>query len=734
MPSAAPPSETAPACVAVSATFTAEPVRATLGFWFEQLGLESRVEFAPYNQVFQQLLDPASLLGQNRGVNLLLIRLDDWTRGGGPGRLEEVVAEFLIGLREAAARWHAPAIVALCPSSPGLLSHPEGSAAVARASATVASALEPLSGLHLVTSAELDVLYPVRDAHDPHADELGHVPYTPELFAALGTLLARRVAALRRPPCKLLVLDGDETLWRGVCAEDGPFGVWLDEDRRALQEFARAQRDTGMLLALCSKNEEEDVLDVFRSNPEMPLRIGDFAARRVDWSPKSENLASIAAELGLGLDSVVFVDDNETECAEVEASCPEVLTLALPREGVARFLRHVWAFDRPKATREDRERASLYAQNLERARLERRALSLEGFIEALDLQVRIAGTSPDELPRVAQLTQRTNQMNFTTVRRSEIDLRDLLRSGVVECLTVHVSDRFGGYGLVGAVLFRGGQLAPESRSAIRRGDALVIETFLLSCRALGKGVEHRMLARVAELACERGFVWLEAPFLRTARNRPALDFLRSIGGVREQPREGGLLFRLPARETAGLRYRPAAVSRDLAGTPERSAPGAAAAGSGDARAIDYGRIARRLSDPRRILEAVAHRQGTPDAAGQPAAAPRSPLERELVQLWSELLRTPRIGVHDGFFDLGGHSLLAVQLISRVRRLYAVDLSLELVYAGTFTVAELAKAIEVAQIEKRGVDDYAAALAEVESLSDEEARALLEREKAGSAGD
>ncbi len=569
--------------------------------------------------------------------------------------------------------------------------------------------------MHLVTTEELDRAYPVPDGHDPHADELGHVPYTPELFAALGTLVARRIAALCRPPRKVVVLDCDETLWKGVCAEDGPFGVTLDTEHRALQEFMRAQREAGMLLALCSKNEPEDVLDVFRSNPELPLRSDDFAGRRINWQPKSENLASLAQELGLGLDGFVFVDDNAAECAEVEASCPEVLALALPQQGVAAFLSHVWAFDRPGTTQEDRARAAMYAQNLERARLEKRVRGLEGFLEALRLEVGIAPVAADELARVAQLTQRTNQMNATTVRRSEIDLRDLLRSGA-ECLSVHVSDRFGSYGLVGVVLFHA------------TADALAVDTFLLSCRALGKGVEHRMMARLGELACERGKTWLEMRFVRTARNWPALDFLKTVAGEPELRPDGSQLFRIAATAAAETRPRSAPGSRAVDARLEEAGSVPAVRPAPSRGTFDDAHVARALRDPRAILEAVTARQEVGPSRAPVSGPPRTELERELVALWGEMLGAPRVGVHDSFFDLGGHSLLAVQLLSRVRQLYAVELSLELVYSGSFTVAELAKAIEVAQIEQAGAAEYAAALADVESLSDEEARALLESEK------
>jgi FkbH-like protein len=719
MPSAAQinPEPAAAAVVAVSATFTAEPIQETLTFWFDELSLPYRVEFAPYNQVFQQLLDPSSVLATNNGAaNVILLRFEDWTNGGGIDHLYQTVEQFAAGLAAAVANWRAPVIVAQCPCSPEFLSDAARLEAAQKMSSTLRTAIEPLSTVHLITPSELNLHYPVADYHDPHAEELGHVPYTPEYFAALGTMVARKLEALRRPAYKVIALDADYTLWHGVCAEDGPSGICLDPDRRALQDFMRAQKEAGVLLTMVSKNEDEDVVEAFRANPEMPLQLEDFIGRRVNWQPKSSNLVSLGDELCLGLDSFIFVDDNPTEIAEVQAHCPEVLALALPKENIARFLRHVWAFDRLKATREDRERSVMYTQNLERTRLEKKALSLQDFISALELDIRIQPALAEDLPRVAQLTQRTNQMNFTTIRRTEMDLRDLLRSGKAECLVVHLSDRFGSYGLVGVMLFG------------TRGDTLALDTLLLSCRALGKGVEHRMLARLGEIARERGLAFVDASFVQSARNRPALDLLRGIGAAYQTPSEGGLLFRFPSAALAAVAYKPNGLQTSVAADEKK--PASKPVNRSD---TDYTSIASSLWEPAAILERVQERREAAAPKRKANGAPRTDLERELVILWAELLGITGPGIHDNFFDLGGHSLLAVQLISRVRQAYDVDLSLELVYSGAFTIEALAQAIEVAQIEKAGADQYASLLAELETLSDEEVQHLLAQEQDGAAG-
>jgi len=693
--------------IVISATFSADAIETTLAFWMRELGFEYGIRMAPYNQVFQLLLDPAGALAANRdGVNVVLVRFEDWAHD--LARLEADIQHFAVSLKAAAQSFAAPLLVCICPASPGFDASFQN-----RLEELVGAAVADLGTVHLVTPQETGALYPVSQPHDPLGDKLGHIPYTPAYFAALGTMVARKIHALRTPPFKVIALDCDDTLWRGICGEDGPQGVVVDPPRRALQEFMLAQQAQGVLLTLCSKNNVEDVLDTFRLHPEMVLRMDHFAAWRINWSPKAANLAALAEELELGLDSFILVDDNPRECREVEASYPQVLTLTLPPrdEEIPEFLRHVWAFDRLRVTEEDRARPAMYAQSLERQRAERQAASLDDFLRNLQLEVRIGPMSPKDLARVAQLTQRTNQMNFTTVRRSESDIQALLESGKAECLTVHVSDRFGSYGLAGAMLFRGGV------------DAISIDTFLLSCRALGRGVEHHMLAALGRIALQRGLAAVEARFVRSQRNRPALLFLESVGLAFQSVRGEALLFRFPAEFAAGIKYEPSTTLRPAAGAaPQPSAV------SRDG--IPYARIASELRNVEQIMGrsgADFSPRGTLVPQSSSPDPPRSDLERQLCRIWSGMLSVEPVGIYDNFFDLGGHSLLAVQLLSRLKEELGIELSLDVVYGADFTVAELAKAIELREIEMAGAERYAALLAEVESLTDEEVRELLAAE-------
>jgi FkbH-like protein len=543
--------------IAITSTFTAEPVERALAYWMQELDIPSTIEFAPYNQVFQQLLDPSGLLAENDlGVNVVLVRFEDWLRfadvsvagtissAGARERIEQNVRDLVLALKSAAGRSGNLHLVCLCPAAPATLADPDCAAFLQRMEALLSSEMETTGGVCVVTTAELNARYPVAEYHDPYSDRLGHIPYTTDFFVALGTMIARRIYVSQATPRKVIVLDCDQTLWRGVCGEDGPLGVEIDPPRKALQEFMIAQHDAGMLICLCSKNSEKDVIKVFDHHPEMILRRDHVVSWRINWRPKSENLASLTEELGLGLDSFIFLDDNPVECAEVQANCPEILTLQLPQEAdsIPRFLDHVWVFDHVKVTGEDRKRTALYRQNTERERLKRESLTFDDFLASLELEVDISPLTVHHLPRVAQLTQRTNQFNCTTIRRTEGEIQQLCLSGEMECLVVQVRDRFGDYGLVGAIIFK-----PVA-------DAIDVDTFLLSCRVLGRGVEHRMLARLGEIARARGLGYVDVECIPTQRNKPALDFLDGVEADSRRTCTTGYRFRFPVETVASLTY------------------------------------------------------------------------------------------------------------------------------------------------------------------------------------
>jgi FkbH-like protein len=686
---------------AISATFTAEPIQPVLAFWGRQLNSEFQTRFAPFNQLLQTLLDPASEFAANRhGVNVVLARIEDFA-GGSAEALDANIQHFADVLREAPAHMSVPIIVALCPDSPSFTGNS------AQAAAKLAANLEDTPGAQLLAHEQIAHLYPVPQPHSPEGERLGGIPYTELYFCALGTSIVRHAHALFMPPYKVIALDCDNTLWQGICGEDGPDGIIIDPPRRALQQFMADQREDGMLLAMASKNNEQDVIETFEHHPAMPLQLRHFAGWRLNWEPKSANLTELADELSLGLDSFIFIDDNPKECAEVEGGIPEVLTLALPADPgeIPHFLEHVWAFDHSAVTEEDRNRNAYYAQAQEFGREMKRSADLESFMRSLDLRVTFEPLAAERLPRAAQLTQRTNQFNFTGIRRTESEIQALVASGH-ECVTASVSDRFGDYGLVGVMIY--------GVSA----DVLEIDTLLLSCRALGRGVEHRMMAYLGDLATKRSCSTVMAHLKTTARNEPARQFLHSIGERAEQPAEDGFVYTFDAAALRSLEWTPSAGT--AAPKPPRRRRDVQ-----PRRFVEFAAIAHTLSRPAEILEAMRA-----ESRHEKIGSGMNGTEARLAAIWSDLLQKPEIAISDNFFDLGGHSLLAVLLIMRVREAFDVELPIDDVYSATLTLGELASKIELYQAGMLNASEYESLLQEIENLPDEEVARLLAEEDPG----
>ncbi|MGE5215795.1 MAG: HAD-IIIC family phosphatase, partial [Chloroflexota bacterium] len=716
-----------PATIAIAATFVAEPVEQGLGFWLQELEMPARITFASYNQVFQQLLDPSSLFAANRdGVNVILVRIEDWqshTSNPTPRAtrfrqdVERNMHDFLDALKSAVERSPVPHLVVACPPSVGTVLDPNLAQACSEAEKFLASELDEVRGVYFATAEELAGTYPVNDYYDENADDLAQIPYTPVFFTSLATWIARKIFALKMAHPKVIVLDCDQTLWGGLCGEDGPYGVQIDSAREAVQEFFVRQHDAGVLLCLCSKNNEEDVFEVFDRRAEMKLKRNHLVSWRINWQSKSENITSLAQELNVGLDSFVFIDDDPVQCAEMRSCCPEVLTFRLPEtaDGAVKFLKNLWIFDHLKVTDEARARTELYRQDMQRALVRKRSLSLKEFLASLDLTVEILPLTLERVSRAAELTHRTNQFNLAPARRSESEIQNLCRAAGTDCLVVHVKDRFGEYGMVGLIILTTG------------ADAINTDAFLLSCRALGRGVEHRMLATLGELANQRRLNWVNVRCVRTGKNQPAIDFLESVGGHFKNLSDSGCLFRFPATFAASVRYESRlAPASEGSGEISEDAPDVDSNPSVHDRRVNGDKltlIAEEMRDADEIHEIIAGQKRMRPAIPTPFVAPKHPVEQKLAEIYSEVLGVERIGVNDNFFDLGGHSLLAMQVLSRVRQDFQTDIPMHVMFSGNFSIAQLAYAVGKNH-EQTAVYEIDAVLDQLDRLSNEEVAQLL----------
>jgi FkbH-like protein len=695
--------------IAIASTFTANPIEDVFRFWADETGRSLEVYFAPYNQVFQELLDPGSGFSRNqRGVNVLLIRFEDWTRFkrnahesgtvDAASELERNVNDLIAALQAASVRSRAPILVCLCSD----MSDDSRRSSFAKATAMIVKGAQTIPGVHVMTSDEIDRLYPVLQKYDPYGDAVGHIPLTRAYSAAIATAVVRKMISLESPPLKVIAVDCDQTLWDGVCGEVGPGGVECDEQHLFLHRFLLAKQKQGMLLCLCSKNNQDDVTAVFEQHPEMPLRLTDIIACRINWKPKSENLRSLAAELNVGLDAFVFIDDDPVECAEVSANCPQALTVQFPSDPsqAASLFNHLWLLDAGGRTDEDGMRAVFHKQNIERQRLASASATLDDYLAGLDLEIRISTPPPDRMMRVAQLTQRTSQFNLNGKRWGEAEVASSCMSGSLECLAVDLQDRFGSYGMVGAILFK------------QEADALKVENLVLSCRALGRRVEHSMLLRLGEIADDRGLPVIELETVRTARNLPAIEFLSAVAHQFAAPTRLGRLYRVPVREAKAVAKTPPPYIT-LGEAPLPAETSASASNADWAWRQKFVQIARDFNRVETILEAMAKNR-TARTSSSPYIAPRSMTEHLVAKIWSDVLEIEPIGANDNFFELGGHSLSASQVVARIQEFFKIDFPLKLFFTGAPTIAELSKQVEKFEIEAFGGDAAAGLLAELDS--------------------
>ncbi len=407
------------ATLAIAATFTAEPLLTGLSLVLEEAGFALTPQCAPYNQIFQELLAPTSLLALNAGgANLILLRVEDFVRevaerGSVPTMIERTCREVSEALTQFTQRARSPTVLAVLTPSP--TGESEVSSGLRAATELVREHARQLPGVYLLSDADIDLVAD-SERYDPLRDELAHIPYTDQFYASLALAIGRKLHAALVPVHKVLVLDCDNTLWSGVVGEDGLQGIRLPEAMLQVQRFACRVQAAGALVCLVSKNAESDVLEVFSKHTSMVLRSEHIVAHRINWRSKAENLASLASELKLGLDSFVLLDDNPIECAQIHAALPQVLALQLPEESqIESFLAHLWVFDKVAVTAEDQRRTSLYRENAARQQLEESATDIETFIASLRMDIEISPPNESEWPRVGQLTQRTNQFNFTTV-------------------------------------------------------------------------------------------------------------------------------------------------------------------------------------------------------------------------------------------------------------------------------------------------------------------------------
>lgn len=377
------------------------------------------------------------------------------------------------------------------------------------------------SNLKVIDLSEFTSNYPVNDLFDWKFYFISQMGINPKLTKDFQTWWNRKLESIALKRKKCIVLDLDNTLWGGVLGEDGISGIKVGGDypgkafaffQKSLLQLSKA----GVILTICSKNNEHDVLEAWEKNPFMVLKKEHFAAYRINWTDKATNIKNLAEELNIGLDSFVFVDDNPTERELIKQMLPMVSVPEFPAQPyeLPVFFKQLVNdyFKVYSITEEDKKKTEQYKANAARVQAQNSFTDFGAFLESLDIQITIEVANEFNIPRIAQMTQKTNQFNLTTKRYTDADLKGFLASGWrIWCISVE--DRFGDNGITGCIIVNGD----------------TIDTFLLSCRILGKGIEMAFINMILLLLKEIGVETVKAEYLPTAKNAQVADFYDRCG-------------------------------------------------------------------------------------------------------------------------------------------------------------------------------------------------------------
>ncbi len=533
----------APLRVAILSNHTLDPLKDFLAREMDGAGLASEIWVAPFGVYAQEILNEASALHRfGPDVTILALaagprfdrlidRFPDLSPDARRADVARTAGEITALVRAWAARGRGILLVHnfVIPSTPvlGLYDARDAfgeRAAIAAANDALAQACRDQAGAWVVDVEALAGRLGKDAWTEPKMAFLARMEISRPGMEALARETMRFLRALTGRMRKALVLDLDNTLWGGIIGEDGLPGIRLGDAPpgnayAAFQRRLKALQRRGVLLAINSRNNPEDAIEALETHPEMMLRPDDFAAMRINWKSKVENIREIARELNLGLDALAFWDDDPAERERMRAMVPEVLTIEVPRDPALyeRTLAQTTDFDALALTDEDRARGRMMAEGRARGVARARFETEEDFLRSLEIRATVAAPDAVTLPRFAQLTARTNQFNLTTRRATEADLAGRIASGRVLARGLRVSDRFGDEGWVGFALFE------------REGDGASLDTFLLSCRVIGRRVEHAFLAACLADLRAAGVRRVEASYRPTHKNALCEGFLSEAG-------------------------------------------------------------------------------------------------------------------------------------------------------------------------------------------------------------
>jgi FkbH-like protein len=549
--------------LAILRSFTVEPIVPLLRAEGFSYGIDLEVHVGDFNTYVQDILDSQSSLYRfEPNAVLLAVRTDQAAPELGrdfadlaPESSQQAAGRVVNSYEQwiGAFRKHSQAALIVHslerPSAPSLgvlddQSETGQSGLVRQINRELRRICEGFHGVYILDYDALVARHGSEHWHDERKWLTARLPIAAGYLLQMAREWMRFIVPLSGRTAKVLAVDLDNTLWGGIIGEDGMAGIQVGPEYpgAAYQVLQRALLDLsrkGILLAVCSKNNLDDAMEAIEKHPGMLVRAKHFAAMRVNWTDKSQNLREIAEELNVGIDALAFLDDNPFEREQVRAALPEVTVIDLPRNPLeyAGAVRNCAAFERLTLSSEDQQRTEMYAAQKERAGAEQNFQSKEDFFRYLEQEADLEPVSDITLARVAQLTQKTNQFNLTTRRYTEPQIAEMAAKPEWHIFSIRVRDRFGDHGLVGVAI------------AHDQGEQCEVDTFLLSCRVIGRTVETALLAHLAESAAQRGRKHLAGWFLPTKKNAPARDFYSQHGFERQETNGAGSLWALDLKSS-----------------------------------------------------------------------------------------------------------------------------------------------------------------------------------------
>ncbi len=539
-------SDQPPLRLAVLRNIVTEPIEPYLNYLAHQANLQAAIRFGEYDQMMQETTGGAASWLQNEWDGLLVFlhletattlltrsfaALNDSGIQDEIERLSLLIQTMLQGIRKltgAMVLWQGfetPVYPAL-----GIWDSQQktGQAqAIQELNQQLQQILRTTSSAYYVDLPSCALRLGALQFYDQRSWHLNRSPYSRAGWQHIAYENFKYLRSVQGKAKKCLVLDCDNTLWGGIVGEEGISGIHLGNayPGSPYREFQQAILDLyhrGVILALCSKNNTDDVWEVFHRHPDMVLREEHIAASRINWQDKAQNLREIAGELNIGLDSLVFVDDNQFEIELVQHELPEVTTVHIPTNEAIHACQHLasgaW-FDTLTLSQEDRQRGAMYQAEHHRQTLKTQSSDLESYYRSLEMVVDIQMVDELTVPRVAQQTQKTNQFNLTTRRYEESDILQFIENPNSDAFCLRLHDRFGDSGIVGTAILR------------YQADQVYVDTFLLSCRVLGRGVESAFLNSLLKFSHAQGYREVIGEYLKTPKNAQVEPFYAKEGFV-----------------------------------------------------------------------------------------------------------------------------------------------------------------------------------------------------------